>query len=138
MFGWFKKKPGQPNGPDFSTVDSLAKAHALFEQGVLEKLFLRPLEFGGEDHPLNALYVPVGVAAIKSGIDNNVIAPLVAEGQITQYEASPEYQGSSFIPIALKIVASNPGQFSTTINIWGEALARGQDAEPGAAADGGA
>ena len=39
-------------------------------------------------------------AAIKSGIDNNVIAPLVAEGKITQYEASPEYQGSSFIPIA--------------------------------------
>jgi hypothetical protein len=37
---------------------------------------------------------------------------------------SPEYQGKSFIPIAIKIVASDPGEFSTTINIWGEALAR--------------
>lgn len=42
----------------------------------------------------------------------------------TQYTATPEYQGASFIPIAIKIVASNPGNFTTTINIWGEALGR--------------
>jgi hypothetical protein len=68
--------------------------------------------------------VPVGVASIKSGIDNNVIGPLAAEGQITKYTATPEYQGKSFIPIAIKIVASDPGEFSTTINIWDETLGR--------------
>ncbi len=125
MFGWFKKKPPQPNGPDFSAIDSPARAEELFRRGDLEKLFLRPLEFGGSDHPLNTLYVPVGVAAIKAGIDSNVIGPLAAEGKITKYTASLEYQGNSCIPIAIRIVASDPGEFITTINIWGEALARG-------------
>ena len=124
MFGFFKKKSLPPNGPDFSGIDSLAKAEELFRRGDLEKLFLMPLEFGGQDIPPNVLYVPIGVNGIKSGIDNNVIGPLAAEGKIRKYTAAPEYQGKSFIPIAIKIVASDPGDFSTTINIWGEALGR--------------
>jgi hypothetical protein len=124
MLGWFKKKSSAPHGPDFSAIDSQAKAEEAFRRGDLERLFLMPLEFGGQDNPLNTLYVPVGVAAIKTGIDTNVIGPLAAEGKITKYEASPEYQGDSFIPIAIKIEASDPGSFSTTINIWGEALSR--------------
>jgi hypothetical protein len=66
MFDWFKKKSPQPNGPDFSEVDSQAKAEALFRQGDLEKLFLMPLEFGGQDIPVNVLYVPVGVSSSKA------------------------------------------------------------------------
>src|SRR5262245_30974620 len=124
MFGWFKKKPPPSNGPDFSEIDSRDKAEKLCRRGELEKLFLMPLEFGGQDVPQNVLFVPIGVAGVKWGIDNNVIGPLVAEGKITQYTATPEYEGKSFIPIAIKIVASNPGNFSTTINIWGEALGR--------------
>jgi hypothetical protein len=114
-------------GPDFSDITSRAKAEELFRRGDLEKVFLMPLEFGGQDNPLNTLYVPVGVAAIKAGIDNNVIGPLAAEGRITRYKAIPEYQGDSFIPIAIKVIASDPGDFSTTINIWGEALTRSQN-----------
>ncbi len=123
MIGSFKKN-SSPDGPDFSGIDSRAKAEELFRRGDLEKLFLMPLEFGGEDVPLNVLYVPIGLAGIKSRIDNNVIGPLAAEGKLTRYTATPEYQGNSFIPIAIKIVASDPGEFSTTINIWGEALGR--------------
>ena len=111
-------------GPDFSQVDSLAKAVALFEQGVLEKLFLMPLEFGGEDNALNVLYVPIGVAAVKNNIDANVIGPLADEGKVSQYRAEPEYQGDSFVPIAIRIVAWDPEEFTTTINIWGDALTR--------------
>jgi hypothetical protein len=124
MFGWFKKKSPAPNGPDFSAIDTQAKAEDLFRRGDLEKLFLLPLEFGGQDIPDNFLYVPIGVAEIKRGTDDNVIGPLVAAGKVTQYTATPEYQGSSFIPIAIKIFASNPGQFAATINIWGDALAQ--------------
>lgn len=125
MFGWFKKKNKRPAvGPDFSDVDSLAKADRLYQQGKLEKLFLMPPEFGGEDHPLNTLYVPLGFAEIKSRIDLNAIAELIEAGQVTEYNASPEYQGKSFIPIAIEIVASNPGNFTATINIWGDALSR--------------
>jgi hypothetical protein len=124
MLSLFKGKRPVPTGPDFSAVDSQAKAEALFRQGQLEQLFLMPLEFGGQDIPQNVLYVPLGVAEVKSRIDLNVIGPLVAEGKITQYDVAPEYQGNSFIPIALAIKAWDPGEFTTTINIWGEALAR--------------
>ncbi len=128
MFDWFKKKSPPGNGPDFSEVDSLAKAEELFRHGDLEKLFLMPLEFGGQDIPQNILFVPIGIAAIKSGIDNNVVGPLATEGKISKYTAMPEYQGKSFVPIAIKIVASDPGEFTTTINIWGEALTRDKNA----------
>ena len=125
MFGFFKKKKGPPpRGPDFSDVDSQAKAAALFRRGELEKLLLLPELFGGEDIPDNTIYVPVGVAAVKAGIDENVIGPLAAEGKVTRYTAEPEYQGTCFIPIAITITASDPGEFTTTINIWGDALGR--------------
>jgi hypothetical protein len=120
----------RPSGPDFSNIDSLAKAEELFHRGELEKLYLMPLEFGGAELPVNTLFVPLGIAEIKSGIDNNVIAPLAADGKITTYKATPEYQGKSFIPIAITIVASNPGHFTSTINIWGDALARGDASSP--------
>lgn len=127
MFDWFKRKtPGPPSaGPDFSAIDSRSKAEKLCRKGDLEKVFLLPREFGGQDVPQNTLFVPLGLAGVKAGIDNNVIAPLVAEGKITQYQATPEYQGKSFIPVAIKIVASNPGNFQTTINIWGDSLKQG-------------
>jgi hypothetical protein len=124
MSGHLKSKSPPPNGPDSSTVDSRVKAEELFRRGDLEKLLLLPLEFGGQDIPENVLYVPIGVVEIKSGIDKNVIRPLVADSKVTQYRATPEYQGNSFIPIAIRIVASNPGEFSMTIHIWGDALRR--------------
>src|SRR5262245_32520590 len=100
MFGWPKKKPSSPNGPDFSAIDSQEKAEQLFRQGEVEKLFLLPLEFGGQDIPDNYLFVPVGVAGVKEGVDNNIVRPLIEDGTITQYRATPEYQGASFIPSA--------------------------------------
>jgi hypothetical protein len=127
MFGWIKKKPPPPSGPDFSGIDSPAKVEVLFRRGDLEKLFLMPLELGGKDIAQNVVYVPVGLAAVKARIDNNIIGLLAAKGKITEYKATPVYQGKSFIPIAIKIAASNPGQFTTTINIWGQALARGKE-----------
>ena len=114
----------ESRGPDFSAVDSQTKAEELLQRGALEKLFLLPLEFGGKDIPANVLYVPLGFAATKSGIDNNVIRPLIADGKVTQYQAAPEYQGRSFVPIAIRITAWNPGRFAATINIWGKALGR--------------
>lgn len=123
MFGWRKKK-SPPAGPDFSGIDSPQKAEQAFRRGELEKLLLMPAVFGGEDNPLNTLYVPVGVAGVKDGIDTNVIAPLAAEGKVSQYTAEPDYQGTSVVPIAITITASDPEEFTTTINIWGDALGR--------------
>ena len=123
MFGWFRKKPPRANGPDFSRIDSNTRAEESFRRGELAKLFLVPLEFGGAEDPLNTVYVPTWVPSIKEGIDNDVIRPLAEEGKVTAYRATPQYQGTSFVPSAIRIVASDPGEFSTTINIWGEALA---------------
>jgi hypothetical protein len=131
VFGFFRKKPPaipqtpdyfHAPGPDFSQVDSQAKAEELFEKGDLEKLFLLAPEFGGPDAAHNVLFVPVGLAAVKAGIDTNILAPLIAEGKVSQYKATPKYQGNSFIPISIDIRAWNPGEFMMTINIWGEAL----------------
>jgi hypothetical protein len=124
MFGWLKRKSPRPNGPDLSWIDSQEKAEALFLKGELEKLYLMPLELGGDDNPLNVLYVTLGLAGIKSEFDNNVIIPLAQEGKITKYKAVPEYQGSSVVPISIKVTASDPGEVTMTFNIWGGALAR--------------
>jgi hypothetical protein len=117
-------------GPDFSMIDSKAKAEALLQRGELERLFLVPSTFGGRDVPENVLLVPVGIVAIKAGIDADVIAPLVSAGKVSRYRAIPEYQGDSFIPAAIVITASDPEHFETTINVWGDRLA-GPAADPG-------
>jgi hypothetical protein len=112
---------------DFSEVTTPAKLEALVRGGGLEKLLLIPPELGGEDNTFNVVYVPVGTAAAKADIDRNVILPMGAAGTAKRYSAMPEYQGDSLVPVAIKIVASEPGEFTTSLNIWGEALRRGGD-----------
>jgi hypothetical protein len=105
---------------DFSAVDSSAKAQALYKEGKLERLFLFPLEFGGQEVPQNILYVPLGIAAIKQQIDS-AIGDMVKEGLVTSYVAEPEYKGDSFVPSKIKIKTSHPGKpggVDRTINIW--------------------
>ena len=58
--------------PDFSEVDSLAKAQQLYRDGKLEKLYLFPLDLGGEDIPQNVVYVPVGIGQFKAQLDGTV------------------------------------------------------------------
>ena len=122
MFGWFKKDAAPRNGPDFRAVDSLAKAQELARSGQLQKMFLLPVEFDGQDIPPNWVLVPSWVVEKKAETDNNVIRPLAAEGKVSTYRATPQYQGKSFVPNAISIEASNPGSFSMTIAIWGDAL----------------
>jgi hypothetical protein len=120
MFDLFKKK--KTPGPDYSTIDSVEKVEALVSRGELEKLLLLPEAFGGEDIPPNIVYVPLGFAAMKYRTDENVVAPLAAEGKVTRYVASPVYAGDSHVPIAIKIKATEPAQFEVSLAIWGEAL----------------
>jgi hypothetical protein len=110
-------------GPDFSTVMSRAAAEELVRAGRLEPLLLLPTMFGGRDDiPENVVYVPVGFAEVKRGIDENIVAPLAREGRISRYAAEPRYAGDSFIPVAITITATDPGSFTTTIAVWGDGL----------------
>ncbi len=95
---------------------------------------MRPTCFGGEDNVLNTLYDPLGTPELKERIDTHTIAVLASEGKVTQHGAAkPEHQGKSVIPIAVTVVASEPGSFTATINIWGEALKRGSKSADGSA-----
>lgn len=107
--------------PDFSLVDSEAKADEMLQAGALERLLLLPARFGGREVPENIVYVPVGIAFAKTGIDN-IIAPLVSEGRVSRYSAVPRYQGNSLVPVAIDVTASAPGHFTSTIKIWGNGL----------------
>jgi hypothetical protein len=110
-------------GPDFSHITSQSAALDLVRVGQLEPLLLLPDIFGGRDDvAANVVYVPVGLADVKRGIDENIVVPLAREGQVTRYVATPRYEGDSFIPTAITINASEPGSFTTTIAIWGSAL----------------
>ena len=126
MFNWFKRDKKVAKGPDFSSVESQAQAVALFEQGILQKLLLMPAEFGGQDNALNVVYVPAAAVEAKASLDHNVVRPLLDERKVTRYQASPKYEGKSFVPSSITITATEPGSFSATIAIWGEALREGE------------
>jgi hypothetical protein len=123
MFGWLKKKEESSlAGPDFSGVNSPAKAEKLARRGELHKLYLTPPEFGGVDIPQNVVYVPAWVVEQKRNIDMNNVLPLVEQQEAILYAVTPQYEGKSLVPCAIKIVASGPSDFTAVINIWGQAL----------------
>ena len=105
------------NGPDFSGIDSNIKAIALFEKGELSKIYLMPLEFGGEDIDVNTVYVPEFVQVFKKQFDK-IVEDLLIDGKRLSYSAEPEYKGKSFVPSKLTIVVSGDSEFTETITIW--------------------
>jgi hypothetical protein len=121
----WRRGGGEPPGPDFSHVDSPEKAEQLVSRGELARLHLFPPEFGGADDARNLVYVPPFVVDVKHGIDTNVVRPMIEQGQASSYVATPQYEGASFVPCAIEIRASDPGDFQTTVQIWGEALRDG-------------
>ncbi|WP_316803489.1 hypothetical protein [Pedobacter nototheniae] len=119
-FNLFKKKKAEPvtnAAIDFSSIDSQEKAVQLYVGKQLVKLYLMPLAFGGEDNPLNVLYVPAFVNFYKDRFDI-MIENLLLEGKELNYSAVPEYKGNSFIPGSLLISVSGDAKFQETINIW--------------------
>lgn len=121
MLKWFKKdKPFV--GPDFSAVDSLEKAEELFRKGELHKLLLLPAEFGGQDVPENVVYVPEIAIQMKAQVDFDIIGPMIEQGTVRRYQAVPEYEGNSFVPSSIKVVAYDPGRFEASLDIWGKAV----------------
>lgn len=106
--------------PDFSDVDSLAKARLLAEEGKLEKLYLMPLDLGGQDVPMNVVYVPVGIAQAKARLDGTV-RKMREDGLVSKYAATPEYKGKSFVPARITIKAwhpDKPASFNPTLHVW--------------------
>jgi hypothetical protein len=121
---WFRKKGTPKHGPDYSQVNSNDEVQRLAARRELVPLLLLPEAFGGEAISENTVYVPPFAAELKRDFDQNIIAPLAAEGKVTRYIAEPEYSGTSFVPVAIKLTASDPANFSYDLAIWGDALGR--------------
>ena len=85
-------------------------------------MLLMPAIFGGPDGELNAVYVPASAAELKDRTDRNVILPLAQEGKFKRYSARPEYEGVSVVPVAIRLEATDPGNFSWRLTIWGDAV----------------
>jgi hypothetical protein len=117
LFGRSKDQPGP--GPEYSHVDSREKAEELVARGELTRLHLLPLEFGGTDATENLVFVPPFVVDLKHGTDTNIIRPLIEDGSVSEYSATPTYAGKSFVPTSIEIRAANPGDFQTSLEIWG-------------------
>ena len=120
--GWFGKKKSEGKGPDYSAVDSREKVQALVDSGDLVPMLLLPEAFGGQPIAPNTIHVPAFAADIKASTDMNVIAPMAAAGKLSRYSAEPEYEGSSFVPVSIRLKAWDPGDFNFTVTIWGKAL----------------
>lgn len=124
MFEWLKRIGAPKVGPDYRHVDSREKAEQLCKSGELKKLLLLPAEFGGDDIPVNVVYVPKFAAEIKERIDENTIMPLAQEGKVRRYAAIPEYEGKSVVPSQIRISATEPGSFEAVVAVWGLAVQR--------------
>jgi molybdenum cofactor cytidylyltransferase len=112
--------PPMSTPADFSAIDSREKGQAACAQGILEKMFLVPLELGGTDNALNCLYVPTGILEAKRRIDRKV-AQLVEQGVVSRYSHTPEYSGRSFVPTKLHVKAwqeDSPPAIDAIIDIW--------------------
>lgn len=112
-------------GPDFSTIDSGAKVRVLVEKGELVPMLLLDASMGGTNRPENVVFVPAWVVARKAEVDGTIVKPMVSAGKAVEYACTPKYEGNSFVPNAIEIVASKPGRFELSIAIWGTALANG-------------
>lgn len=107
-------------GPDYSAVDSKEKVQALAREGELRKIYLFPLELGGQDVEANAVYVPPNIAEMKRKLDGTV-ARMAHEGSVSKLTVEPEYKGRSFVPSKIKMRASHsskPGVFEPTLDVW--------------------
>jgi len=106
-----------PEGVDYSAVNSREKAAELAEAGLLRKVQLFPLEFGGEDVEQNTIYLPKKAAIEKLRFEQRVM-DLAQSGLINSYTASPDYQGDSYIPSDLRLEASGNENVAITIQIF--------------------
>ena len=110
-------------GPDYSAIDSGAKIRVLVEKGELVPMLLFDASMGGTNRPENVVFVPAWVVARKAEIDETVVKPMVLAGKGVEYACTPRYEGNSFVPNSIEIVAANPGRFELVIDIWGTAIA---------------
>lgn len=105
---------------DFYNIDSIEKAIELADEGVLEAIYLFPIQFGGEEEMFNVAFVPEGISEIKAEIDD-FVERLLVDGLAASYECNIDRKENSVVPSKLTIVVKNDKDeviFNNDINIW--------------------
>ena len=82
-----------------------------------------PPEFGGTDDVRNLVYVPPFVVDLKHDRRERDRAA-DPRRPVRSYAATPSTTGQ-LRPASIEIRASDPGEFQTTLRIWGPGLADG-------------
>lgn len=104
---------------DFNLVDSIEKAKNEVESGNLEAMYIVSPIFGGSLDEDNIIYVPIGIAKLKTKYDN-AIEELLEKGEVQTFDCIPDYIGNSIVPSKITIKSSKDGDtvFQETIHIW--------------------
>lgn len=102
---------------DYSDIDSLEKSKKMHADNKCTKLLLMPTELGGQDSPLNTVFVPEFALTQKNKFDATV-ANMLNSGLRLHYSAKPEYKGNSFIPSKIQITLTGDKEITELISIW--------------------
>lgn len=114
---------GAPGASDqgWAAIQSMEAAVAAHERGELEPLLLLPSQFGGDDDPLNVVFVPKGFVSIRDQTITDSMGRLIADGIVNSFTCEPEYDGDSFVPVRLRMRAwhtDKPGGVNAVLEIW--------------------
>lgn len=99
-------------------INSQQAALSAYQSGELEKLFLFPIELGGEDIAPNIVYVPAPVVLEKQAFDQAVLK-LLEQGKVNTYTATPQYDDDSFIPSRIAVKATGEESIESVIDLTG-------------------
>jgi hypothetical protein len=108
------------NGPQFPHVTSTEVANAEVAKGNLVRVYLFPLELGGQDVPVNVTYIPAGMEDMWHKIIGT-IEKFGADDLIDKLRVEPEYNGASVVPCRIKFIATHStkkGGFEPTLEMW--------------------
>jgi hypothetical protein len=108
--------------PDFSTVDSIAKAEALVRRHRLVPVLFYPKEFGGADDPQNRGYLPPWAAETRARLVATMTR-MAEAGDVNRFAVDLGYSGDSIVPTRLTMRAwhssrKKRGLFEPTIDVW--------------------
>jgi hypothetical protein len=79
---------------------------SLLARGLVEKVLMWPVEFGGTDDPRNVTYLPLALVERKLAFDAEVLRRVEA-GEDMDFKVTPEYDSDSFVPARLHMEAGS-------------------------------
>lgn len=107
---------------DWASVTTAEHQQFFIDEGMLEPLLLLPATYGGTELPMNVVYVPRGLVALREQTVLSMVDRMISDGTANTYTTDVEYRGDSLVPSALHIHVTHSGGegggFHPTLTIW--------------------